>query len=141
MNQHTLIINYRKFLVFCIILNYLPGKSQVVWTEPAAPNQFSEITLYFDASKGNAALKDYEGSVYGHMGLITNRSTTPTDWKFVIGDWGTEDPRTIMTFEGDNIYSKTYKINEFHSLPEGEEALQLAFVFRRWGWYNRWQGR
>ena len=102
-------------LFFSFITNVVSG--QIIRTEPAAPNQFSTITLYFDASQGNGALNDFEGAVYGHMGLITTKSTHPSDWKYVIGDWGTEDDRTLMTSEGNNIYSKTYTINEFHNLP------------------------
>ena len=118
------------FFVILFAFSFHSLFSQVVWTEPADPNQFSTITLYYDATEGNAALKDFGGDVYAHMGLITTKSTTPTDWKFVIGNWGTEDDRTLMTPEGNNIFSKTYTINEFHSLPDGEEVLQLAFVFR-----------
>ncbi len=29
---------------------------QVIWTEPAFPTQFDDVTVYFDASEGNAAL-------------------------------------------------------------------------------------
>ncbi len=105
-----------------------PG--ELVWTEPAFPTQFDDITVYFDASEGNAALADFSGDVYAHTGLITSSSTAPNDWKFVQGTWGTLDEKVLMTDEGDNIYSISYNVEEFYGLPNGEVAEKLAFVFR-----------
>ena len=119
----------------CVFLGIISGAysleaQAVVWTEPAFPSQFDDITLYYDASEGNGALENYGGSIYGHMGLITNASSSGTDWKHVIGNWGTPDAQTLMTDEGNNIYSKSYNIQDFHNVPGGIEVLQLAFVFR-----------
>ena len=103
---------------------------QVVWTEPAFPTQEDDIKLYFDASEGNGGLEGFTGEVYAHMGLITNESNSPSDWKNVVGVWGTEDARTLMEREGANLYSKTYNITEFHGVQPGDLVESLAFVFR-----------
>ncbi len=102
----------------------------IVWTEPAFATQLDDITLFYDASEGNGALKDFEGAVYGHMGLITDQSTSSADWKYVIGNWGTADTRTRMNKVGDNLYSLEYNITDFHKVPTDMNVLQLTFVFR-----------
>ncbi len=121
---------HRAFLssTFLLLVNLLIG--QVVWTEPAFPTQFDDVTVYFDASRGNGGLEGFEGNVYAHTGVITTESNAPNDWKYVVGNWGTEDPQTLMTREDENLYSISYKIDEFYGVPEGELVEQLAFVFR-----------
>ncbi len=125
--------------VFIILMALMPDKilanltevqGPVVWTEPAFPTKDDDITLYFDASEGNGALAGLDENVYAHMGLITSSSSSATDWKYVIGNWGTDDSRTLMTKDSGDIYSITYNIADFHNLPENEEVLKLAFVFR-----------
>lgn len=103
---------------------------QVVYTDPAFPTQQDEIKLFYDATKGNAALKDFTGTVYAHTGVISNQSSNANDWRHVIGEWGTDDTRVKMAREDDNLYSLSYNIEAFHSIPTGEMVKQLAFVFR-----------
>ncbi|RLD19254.1 MAG: hypothetical protein DRI69_08740, partial [Bacteroidetes bacterium] len=102
----------------------------VVWTNPPFPNQLDDITVFFDASEGNGALEGFTGDVYAHAGLITNLSTSGSDWKHVVGNWGTADARVLMTSEGNDIYSLSYNIKEFYGVSDGEQVFQLAFVFR-----------
>ncbi len=102
----------------------------VVWTEPAFPSQLDNITLYFDASEGNGALAGFTGDVYAHTGVITNASSSPTDWKHVQGNWGTIDNQVLMTYEGNDVYSISYNIEDFYGIPPGEVVEKLAFVFR-----------
>ena len=112
-----------------MLLNCLPLFiiGQVVWTEPAFPTQFDDVTVYFDATKGNGALAGFTGDVYAHAGVITDQSSSGSDWKHVIGNWGTADSRVLMTRESDDLYSISYNIETFYGIPTGEEVLQLAF--------------
>ncbi len=124
-------MNKIRLILFCTLVFLVIGLSaQVVFTEPAFPTQSDDIVLFFDASEGNAGLMDFTGEVYAHMGLITNTSTSPTDWKYVVGVWGTEDARTLMTRVGPNLYSLAYNIESFHGVLPGDSVEQLAFVFR-----------
>jgi glycosidase len=120
------------FSVLTLLLNCLPFFiiGQVVWTEPAFPTQFDDVIVYFDATKGNGALAGHTGDVYAHAGVITDQSSSGSDWKHVIGNWGTADSRVLMTRESENLYSISYNIETFYGIPPGEEVLQLAFVFR-----------
>jgi len=102
----------------------------VVWTEPAFPSQNDDIILYYDAKEGNGALAGFDGPVFAHTGLITNESNTPTDWKNVIGNWGTFDTQTLMTPEGNDVYSLSYNITDYYGIEPGTVVEKLAFVFR-----------
>lgn len=107
----------------------MSSKAQVVSLNPAFATQTDQVTVIFDASKGNKALLG-QSVVYAHTGVITNLSPTPTSWKYVQGTWGTDDAKVKMTNLGGNLFSITYKINTFYGVPVGENILKLAFVFR-----------
>mgnify|MGYP003434176733 FL=1 len=98
--------------------------------DPAFPTPTSNITVYFDATQGNAALANCNCILYAHAGVITDKSTGPSDWKYVQGNWGTDDPKVKMTKVSDNLYSLTYNIQTFYNVPGGEVIKQLSFVFR-----------
>ncbi len=115
--------------------NVTEGKSimatgAVIWTVPAFPTKFDDVTVYFDATQGNGALAGFTGDVYAHTGVITNASVNGNDWKHVIGNWGTADARVKMTREESNIYSISYNITNFYGIPAPEDVLKMAFVFR-----------
>jgi len=120
----------RLFACFLIILSVEHLSAQVVYTEPQFPNQQDDIVVFFDASEGNTALKDFNGTVYAHTGVITNLSQNDNDWQHVIGEWGTADDRVRMIREKENLYSLSYNIESFYNIQPGETVKQLAFVFR-----------
>lgn len=112
-------------LMFCAFgLN-----AQILDITPAFPTQNDVVTIIYDASQGNGALVGTT-PVYGHMGLITTASTSPTDWKFVQGNWGTADPNTLMTDLGNDKHQITVDIPNFYGFTSGTTVQKLAFVFR-----------
>ncbi|MBC8172840.1 MAG: T9SS type A sorting domain-containing protein [Chitinophagales bacterium] len=104
--------------------------AQVISTEPVFPTATTDVTIIFDAAQGNAALAGYTGDVFAHTGVITDASTSPSDWKNVQGVWGTADPEVLMTSLGDDKYSIAYNITDFYGLSGTEIVYQMAFVFR-----------
>jgi hypothetical protein len=115
--------------LFVIVQFVRPAKAQVVTLTPTFATQNDQVTVVYDASKGNKALMG-QSVVYAHTGVITNLSATPTSWKYVQGTWGTDDAKVKMTNLGGNLFSITYHINTFYSIPAGETVVKLAFVFR-----------
>ncbi len=103
--------------------------AQVVTINPTFATQNDQVTIFFDASKGNKELIG-QNVVYAHTGVITNLSATPTSWKYVQGNWGTDDAKVKMTKIGTNLFSLTYTIKTFYAVPINENVLKLAFVFR-----------
>ncbi|NBV05590.1 MAG: hypothetical protein EBS08_08020, partial [Cytophagia bacterium] len=63
--------------------------AQVLRSIPRFPTDTSLVTILYDASQGNGALAGVAPPIYAHTGVITNLSTSPTDWKYVRGSWGT----------------------------------------------------
>ncbi len=103
--------------------------AQVVTLTPSFPTQSDNVTITFDATKGNAALSG-QTVVYAHTGVITNLSTSATDWRHVIGNWGTDDSRVKMTSIGNNKFQLTFNIATFYGITGTEKVQKLAFVFR-----------
>ncbi|MBK7694399.1 MAG: DUF4961 domain-containing protein [Saprospiraceae bacterium] len=121
----------------CLVLTVMPVfllgfylSAQVLQVSPIFPSAEDTVTIIYDASMGNAGLKDFNQQVYLHTGLITDKSQSPSDWKYVVGSWGTTDSRLIMTSLGKNLYSVKFHIRSFYNVPVNEKVLKLAFVFR-----------
>lgn len=115
-------------ILFCLFV--ASGNAQVT-ISPVFPQDTDTITVTFDATQGNGALKDVGPPiVYMHAGVITSASTSATDWRHVQGNWGTQDSKVLMTNLGNNIYQKKYHLRDFYGVPQSEEILRLAFVFR-----------
>lgn len=119
----------RNLILTCFWLLSLSVTAQVLSVTPAFPAQNDTVTIVYDASQGNGALNGIV-PVYAHAGLITNQSTSPTDWKHVQGNWGTADPNVLMTALGNNKHQIKYHIPTYYGFGAGVSVQQLAFVFR-----------
>ncbi|MBE9511156.1 MAG: T9SS type A sorting domain-containing protein [Bacteroidetes bacterium] len=106
--------------------------AQVVVTDPELPTADHPVTIYFDATKGTGGLKDYTGDVYAHTGVITQNSTSNTDWKYVKTNWGENTADTKLTKVSDNYYKLeiTPNIREYYGVPASDTITHMAFVFR-----------
>ena len=111
-----------------LVISFSQG--QVVSTDPFFPQQNGNVTIRFNAQEGNGALKGFAGNVFAHTGVITDKSSSPTDWRYVVGNWGTFDSRVIMQRVDTDVYEISYNIANFYSVPQDEKVLQMAFVFR-----------
>ncbi len=125
-----MLLNKFFFLSALVIFLSQTSFSQVIWTVPAFPTKYDDVTVYFDATQGNRALEGFTGDVYAHTGVITSESINGSDWKYVIGNWGTADSRVLMTRVSEDLYSIRYNISDFYGVPAQEEVLKMAFVFR-----------
>ncbi|MEN9700511.1 MAG: hypothetical protein RLZZ301_1709 [Bacteroidota bacterium] len=102
---------------------------QILEVNPVFPNVNDVVTITYNATQGNAALVG-QSQIYCHAGLITSTSTSPTNWQYVQGNWGTADPTVAMTNIGNNKHTITIDIDQFYGFPVGTNVLKLAFVFR-----------
>lgn len=94
----------------------------------------NDVVITFDAALGDRALLNTTGDVYIHTGLITNQSTSPTDWKHVPMTWASTDARWKMTPIGNNKYTFNIgNITNFYTVPAGVTVQKMAFVFRNAG--------
>ena len=106
-----------------------PLFSQVVSIYPLFPKQTDTITVTYNAKLGNGALVGVS-PVYAHAGLITDKSTSPSDWKYTQGNWGTADPKVLMTDLGNDLHQIKYHIPTFYGVPPTDTVKELAYVFR-----------
>ncbi|MFZ4542585.1 MAG: alpha-amylase family glycosyl hydrolase [Saprospiraceae bacterium] len=121
----NLLLSTLIWAVFCFIAN-----AQLVFTEPVFPSENDKVTVYFDATKGNAGLKDCNCDVYLHTGVITDKG--PNQWKYVKMTWGVADPAWKLEKVSDNLYKYELgpTVRDYYGVPAGEKAVKLAFVFR-----------
>lgn len=121
------------FAFVLAVLVHLPAVSQVITTDPAFPKADEPVTVIFHSERGDKGLMNYSGDdVYAHTGVITDKSTTPTDWKYVKAEWTQNIASCKLLKVSDNEYqlSITPDIRSFYQVPETEKILKLAFVFR-----------
>jgi len=120
------------FILFAFIELSRCVTAQVITTVPVFPIDNDSVTIIFDATQGNGELKDVAPPIYAHSGVITNLSSSPTDWRYVIAQWNQNIPKALMTPLGNNKYSLKIKpsIRGFYGVPASEQILKMAFVFR-----------
>ncbi|MEM6806235.1 MAG: Por secretion system protein, partial [Bacteroidota bacterium] len=118
-------------ILFSILLSCLglSLQAQIISIDPVFPSIDDTITITYDATQGSAGLVGV-GQVYAHTGLITDQSTTPTDWKYVQGNWGTDDPKVKMTALGNDLHQIKYHARSFYNPPANVVVEKFAFVFR-----------
>ena len=120
----------RIFLIpfYALIISLAFGQ---VTTDPALPIVNQPVKIIFDASQGSAGLKDYSGDVYAHTGVITDKSTGGSDWKYAPA-WGDNSAKFKLNRVSANIYELTISpdIISYYGVPANEKILKMAFVFR-----------
>lgn len=120
----------RRLFAVLILLFSINSYSQILQWTPVFATQDDTITITYDVSKGNGALVDVF-PIFIHTGVITNLSTSPTDWRYVQTVWNNNTTGQVpMTYLGNNKWQFTIDIPNYYQVPEGEEILKLAFVFR-----------
>jgi 1,4-alpha-glucan branching enzyme len=120
------------FLICSIALLVTNGFSQVITVTPALPTDQNSVEVIFDAAQGNAGLLGYTGDIYAHAGVITNLSTSSSDWKYVKADWPVNIDACKLTSLGNNEWKLVISpsIRSFYNVPANEVIQKLAFVFR-----------
>jgi len=115
-------------------------QAQITWS-PTFASDKDTVTVTYDATQGSAGLKNYTtGDVYVHVGLITSKSTSSSDWKYVnptatAGQstaWGVNTTQTKCTRLTATTYSYVIPgIRSFFHVTDTTEIIQkVAFVFR-----------
>jgi len=125
------VIKFFKLFFLSLVLTS-PGYGQVVVSTPAFPQEDQEVTITFNPSLGSGGLANYNGDIYAHTGVITDKSTSPSDWKYVKTQWGENTPATKLVKKDDGLYTLSINpnIRIYYGVPAGEKILKLAFVFR-----------
>ena len=118
-----------------ILLLYNAVNAQLLTWSPQFANDNSTITITVDATKGNQGLLGFTGTVYMHLGVITNLSTSTTNWRYVPTTWASTTAPTATSL-GNNKWSFTitnpraYFNSAAGGVPANETILKVALLFR-----------
>ena len=128
----------RKSWLLALLL--LLGWSRLAQAQVTASPVFftadQQVTLTFDASQGNMGLANLAAndSVFIYTGVITDQSTTSSDWKHVYNGSGFSKPtkfeKLTRSTTNRNLYTFTYTPRTFYGIGASEKVLKLAMVFR-----------
>jgi 1,4-alpha-glucan branching enzyme len=120
-----------------ILLSMASRAQLLTWTPdfPVENNSSQSLVITVDATKGNKGLFNYTptGDVYVHVGVITNLSSSPTDWRHVIFAWGTTNAAANATYLGNNKWQFTINgsLRTFFGITDASETIQkIAIIFR-----------
>ncbi len=125
----------KSLLSFFIILFSIQSFSQLLsWAPDFAVENTTPFTITVDATKGNQGLLNYNAAdVYVHIGVITNLSTSASNWKYVKTTWGTTDPLAKATSLGNNKWSFTITggLRTYFGMSDPAETIKkIAILFR-----------
>ncbi|MEO6734307.1 MAG: alpha-amylase family glycosyl hydrolase [Ferruginibacter sp.] len=126
----------RKFLFLLLALfQFTVSYAQLLSWSPQFPADNSTIIITVDATRGNQGLSGHVGAVYMHLGVITNLSTSSSDWRYVSTSWGTTTAPAATSL-GNNKWSFTltnpraYFNSVAGGIPATESILRIAILFR-----------
>src|ERR1700748_3075294 len=100
----------KKFLLPLLLLFVLKANAQLLsWTPDFIQGSSTPVTITMNANYGNQGLLNYTptSDVYVHIGVITNLSTSSSDWKYVKFTWGTTNASAQAVSLGNNRYQYT----------------------------------
>jgi 1,4-alpha-glucan branching enzyme len=119
-------------ILFALIMLCQIATAQVIEVYPSFPNENQGCTIYFRADQGNQALKDFNGDIYIHTGVVTSTAANNTTWQNVVTTWGSTNPAHKLTQISSNLYSFTipHIRNYYNVTNSNQEVLRLAMVFR-----------
>ncbi|MFZ9386546.1 MAG: alpha-amylase family glycosyl hydrolase [Chitinophagaceae bacterium] len=108
-------------------------QAQLLTWAPGFAKDNDNITIVVDATRGNQGLNNYASvnDVYIHVGVITNLSTSQTNWRYAPFTWGSTNSAAQATSLGGNKWQFTINnIRSFFGVPAGETILKIAILFR-----------
>ena len=120
-------------LIFSLSLTAVSGQL-LSWT-PLFPQDNGNVSITMDAAKGNQGLFNYSpvSDVYVHIGVITNQSTSPTNWRYVKFNQNFNQPNAQLqaTSLGGNKWKfDITNIRAYFGVPAGETIEKIAILFR-----------
>jgi len=120
-------------LFISLLLNSYYLQGQVVTTNPSFVTEADNCVLTFDPTQGDKGLSGFTGELWAHIGVITNLSTSNSDWKYVKSGWAVNIDATKLTYLSANKWQLTLSPNlrsYFGITNAGETIQKIAMVIR-----------
>ncbi len=113
------------------------GKAQLLqWSPSYLKESSGTVSITCDATRGNQGLMGYTPvtDVFVHIGVITNLSSSSSDWKYVVNN-NFNAPAAIVQTNSSGSNKWTLNINgglrAFFNITNGSEKIQkIAILFR-----------
>ncbi|MBR6544031.1 MAG: hypothetical protein IKT66_01290, partial [Alistipes sp.] len=109
-----------------------PGELPFISTDPAFVTEAMTEDIVVILNAAGTAADGFKGEMYAHTGVLTTKSTTSGDWKYVLSEWGENKAECKLESKGNNIWHYTIKggVHAWYGVPESETVTHIAFVFR-----------
>ena len=109
-----------------------PSEFPLISTDPAFVTEAMTEDITVILNVAGTAAEGFKGDLYAHTGVLTDKSTSNGDWKYVLSDWGENIAECKLVNKGDNIWHYTIKggVHAWYGVPETETVTHIAFVFR-----------
>ena len=129
----------KALLVVLASILCLPLFSQLLsWTPDFPLESTTPFEITMDGSKGNGALNFYtpQSDVYVHTGVITNLSTSTSDWRYVRpANFNSpvaalNAPYVVSSFPYKWKFTITGGIRAYYGVPPGETIIKISILFR-----------
>ena len=77
-------------------------------------------------------IENFNGDVYAHTGVLTDKSTSSSNWRYTKAGWTENKPECKLKKHGNNLWTLTMKggPRAYYKVPASEKIEALAFVFR-----------
>jgi 1,4-alpha-glucan branching enzyme len=122
------------FILFCFAAH--AGYAQLLSTDIAFPTDGSTVVVTMDANKGNKGLLNHTSSdVYVHTGVITNLSTSATNWRYVKFNQNFNQPNAALQAtphptDANKWVFSIANIRAYYGVPAEETILRISILFR-----------
>lgn len=124
-------------LAIAIVAGFMVDAQLLTWTPsfPTENNPSQTLVITADATKGNQGLLGYTPTtdVYVHIGVITSKSSSSTDWKYAPFAWATTNAAANAPAAGTNKWQFTItgSLRTFFGITDANETiLKIAILFR-----------
>ncbi len=125
-------MRFKKVFLIISIISFLSvfyqTEAQIVSFTPRFPKITDSLTLVYDATKGNAGLKDCT-AIYIHSGVILG-GPNATAWSNVPMTWGSPNLKWRLNNLGNNKFGFKFKPTNFYNIPSNTTVYRFGFVFR-----------
>lgn len=104
----------------------------LISTEPAFVTESMTEDVKVIVNGAGTAIDGFTGELYAHTGVITDKSTSTSDWKYVKSEWGVNIDDCKLKSLGNNLWELLIAggPRAYYGVPESESIEMMAFVFR-----------
>lgn len=120
-------------MMLMLMLVFVSVNAQVTSQPTPLQEDSQDVTVFFHADQGNRGLEGVTPptKIYAHTGVITNKSTSQSDWKYA-PSWGDNNDKYELEYVSAILW-KLYigDIRTYYGVTDPAETIEkLAFVFR-----------